>query len=71
MVGNSNKNFFDVVSAKEMIEAGVKHRKIEASEVKKPTFKKKKRETHAVTYQERAYNSSYLPQPNYGYQTYN
>ena len=54
-----------------MIEAEVKQGKIEASEAKKPTFKKKEGETHAVTYQGRAYNSSYLPQSNYGYQPYN
>ena len=35
MIGNSNKDFSDVVSAGEMIEAGVKQGKIEASEVKK------------------------------------
>ena len=70
-IGNSNKDFSDIVSVGEMIEAGVKQGKIEASEAKKPTFKKKKGETHAVIYQGRAYNSSYLPQPNYGYQPYN
>ena len=59
MIGNSNKDFSDVVSAGEMIKAGVKQGKIEASEAKKPTFKKKERETHAVTYQRRAYNPSY------------
>ena len=71
MIGNSNKDFSDVVSTGEMIEAGVKQGKIEASETKKPTFKKKEGETHAVTYQGRAYNPSYPPQPNYGYQPYN
>ena len=71
MIGNSNKDFFDVVSVGEMIEAGVKQGKIEALEAKKPTFKKKKRKTHAVTYQGRAYNPSYQPQSNYGYQPYN
>ena len=35
MIGNSNKDFSDVVSIEEMIEAGVKQDKIEASEVKK------------------------------------
>ena len=50
MIGNSNKNFSDVVSAREMIEAGVKQGKIEASEANKPTFMKKEGETHAVTY---------------------
>ena len=44
-----------------MIEAEVKQDKIEASEAKKPTPKKKEGETHAVTYQERAYNPSYPP----------
>ena len=71
MIGNSNKDFSDVVSTGEMIEAGVKQGKIEASETKKATLKKKEGETHAVTYQERAYNPSYPPQPNYGYQPYN
>ena len=71
MIGNSNKDFSDVVSAGEMIEAGVKQGKIEASEAKKPTFKKKEGETHAMTYQRRAYNPSYQPQSNYGYQSYN
>ena len=67
MVGNSNKDFSDVVSAREMIEAVVKQGKIEASEAKKPTFKKKEWEKHAVTYQGRAYNPLYQPQSNYGY----
>ena len=71
MIGNSNKDFSDVVSVGEMIEAEVKQDKIEASKAKKPTPKKKERETHAVTYQGRAYNPSYPPQPNYGYQPYN
>ena len=31
MIGNSNKDFSDVVFAREMIEAGVKQGKIEAS----------------------------------------
>ena len=35
MIGNSNKDFSDVVSVGEMIEAGVKQGKIEASEAKK------------------------------------
>ena len=42
-VTNSNKDFSDIVSAGEMIEAGVKQGKIEASEAKKPTFKKKEK----------------------------
>ena len=71
MIGNSNKDFSDVVSAREMIGAGVKQGKIEALKAKKPTFKKKEGETHAVTYQGRAYNPSYQPQSNYGYQPYN
>ena len=51
MIGNSNTNFFDVVSTGEMIESGVKLGKIEGMKVKKPTLKKKKRETHAISYQ--------------------
>ena len=35
MIGNSNKDFSDVVAAKEMIEAAVKQGKIEALEAKK------------------------------------
>ena len=35
MIGNSNKDFSDVVSAREMIEVGVKQGKIEALEAKK------------------------------------
>ena len=71
MIGNSNKDFSNVVSTGEMIKAGVKQGKIEASEAKKPTPKKKKGETHAVTYQGRSYNPSYPYQQNYGYQPYN
>ena len=67
MVGNSNKDFSDVVSAGEMIEAGVKQGKIESAEAKKPIPKRKKGEAHAVSYQGRTYNPSYPPQPNYGY----
>ena len=50
MIGNSNTNFSDVVSAREMIESGVKLVKIEGIEAKKSTCKKKERETHAVSY---------------------
>ena len=46
MIENSNKDFSNVVSAGEMIEAGVKQGKIEASEAKKPTLKKKRKERH-------------------------
>ena len=38
MIGNSNKDFSDVVSAGEMIEAGVKQGKIEAVEAKKQSL---------------------------------
>ena len=51
MIGNSNKDFSDVVSAEKMIEARVKQGKIKASKAKKPTPKKKEGETHEVTYQ--------------------
>ena len=50
MIGNLNTNFSDVVSAGEMIESGVKYGKIDSTEAKKPTSKKKKGETHAVSY---------------------
>ena len=59
MIGNSNTNFSDVVFTRKMIESGVKLGEIEGTEAKKPTLKKKKRETHAVSYQGKAYNPSY------------
>ena len=59
MIGNSNINLFDMVSVGEMIESGVKLNKIESTEAKKPTLKKKEGETHAVSYQGKAYNLSY------------
>ena len=69
MIGNSNKDFSDVVSVGEMIEAGVKQGKIEALEAKRHIFKRK--EGKMVTYQGKDYNLSYPPQQNYGYQPYN
>ena len=42
MIGNSNKDFSDVVSTGEMIEAGMKQGKIENAKVKKSILKKKK-----------------------------
>ena len=71
MIGNSNKDFSDVVFAGEMIENEVKLEKIENAKAKKPAPKRKERETHAVSYQGRAYNPFYPPQQNYGYQPYN
>ena len=71
MIGNSNTNFSDVVSVGEMIESGVKLGKIESAEEKKPTFKKKEGEMHVVFYQRKAYNPSYMRQPDQGYQAYN
>ena len=59
MIGNSNKDFSNVVSAGEMIKAGVKQGKIEASEAKKQILKRKEAETHVVTYQGKAYNLIY------------
>ena len=50
MIGNSNTNFLDVVFAGEKIENGIKLGKIESTEAKKPTPKKKERETHAMSY---------------------
>ena len=50
MIGNSNTNFSDVVSAGEMIESGVKLSKIEGIEAKKSTLNKKEGETHVVSY---------------------
>ena len=58
MIGNSNKDFSDVVSVKEMIKAGVKQGKIESAEAKKLIPKRKEGETHTMTYQGRAYNPS-------------
>ena len=43
MIRNSNKDFSDVVSVGEMIEAGVKQGKIEASEAKKQISKRRGR----------------------------
>ena len=71
MVGNSNTNFSDMVSAGEMIESGTKLDKIESVEAKKPTPKKKEGETHTVSYQGKAYNPSYSRQSDRGYQSYN
>ena len=71
MIGNSNMDFSDVVSVEEMIENGVKLKKIKNIETKKLTFKRKEWETHTMLYQKRAYNPSYPPQQNYGYQPYN
>ena len=59
MIENSNTNFLDVVSTREMIENMVKLSKIKSTEAKKPTLKKKEGETHAVSYQRKAYNPSY------------
>ena len=59
MIGNSNTNFSDVVSAREMIESRVKLDKIKGTKAKKLTPKKKEGETHAVSYQGKAYNLSY------------
>ena len=71
MIGNSNKDFSDVVSVREMIEAGVKQGKIEAVETKKQLPKRKEGETHTVSYQGKSYNPSYPHQQNYDYQPYN
>ena len=60
MIENSNNNFSDVVSVGEMIKNGVKLGKIESTEAKKPTPKKKEIETHVVFYQGKSYNPSYL-----------
>ena len=67
MIGNSNTNFSNVVFVREMIESGVKLDKIEGTKAKKLTFKKKKGETHVVSYQEKTYNPSYLRQLDQGY----
>ena len=50
MIGNLSTNFSNVVSAREMIERGIKLNKIESMKAKKPTFKKKEGETHMVSY---------------------
>ena len=71
MIGNLNTNFSYVVFTGEMIKNRVKLGKIESTEVKKPTPKKKKGETHAMSYQGKVYNSSYSRQPDRGYQSYN
>ena len=59
MIENSNKDFSEVVSAKEMIEVRVKQGKIEALEAKKQFSKRKEGETYMVTYQGKVYNPSY------------
>ena len=59
MIGNSNTNFSDMISAEEMIENEVKLGKIESTKAKKPTLKKKDGETHTVSYQGKAYNPSF------------
>ena len=61
MIGNSNKDFSNVVSVREMIEVGVKQGNIETSEAKKHIPKRKEGETHVVIYQGKAYNLSYPP----------
>ena len=71
MIGNLNTNFFDVVSAREIIENGVKLEKIEGMEAKKLAPKKREGETHVVSYQGKAYNPSYSRQSGQGYQSYN
>ena len=71
MIGKSNTNFFDVVFVGEMIKSGVKLGKIEGMEAKKSASMKKEGETHAVSYQGKAYNPSYSRQPGQGYQAYN
>ena len=50
MIGNSNTNFSEVVSAREMIESGVKLDKIEGMEAKKPASKKREGETNTSSY---------------------
>ena len=67
MIGNSSKDFSDVILVGEMIEAGVKQGKIETSEAKKLIPKRKEGETHMVSYQEKSYNPSYPYQQNHGY----
>ena len=59
MIENLNTNFLDVVSAGEMIKSGVKLGKIESTKANKLTPKKKDGETHAVSYQGKAYNPSF------------
>ena len=71
MIGNSNTNFSDVVSVGEMIESGVKLGKIEGIEAKKLILKEKEGETHALSYQEKAYNPFYSRKPDRSYQSYN
>ena len=50
MIGNSNTNFSDVVSAGEMIKSGMKLGKIKGMEAKKLAPKKREGETHTVSY---------------------
>ena len=71
MIENSNNNFSNVVSTREMIKNGVKLGKIESIEAKKLIPKKKEEEMHVVSYQRKAYNPSYSQQPSWAYQPYN
>ena len=61
MIGNSNKDFSNVVFVGEMIKNRVKLRKIKNTKTKKLASKRKEGETHTVSYQRRAYNPSYPP----------
>ena len=70
MIGNSNKDFSNIVSVGEMIKVGVKQGKIETSEAKKLIPKRKEGETHTMSYQGKSYNPCYPHQQNYGYQPY-
>ena len=67
MIGNSNTNFSDVVSAGEMVKSGIKFGKIESVEAKKPTSKKKEGEAHALSYQGKSFNPSYSRQSDRDY----
>ena len=67
MIENSNNNFSNVVSVKEMIENGIKLGKIKSAEAKKSVPKKKEGETHTVSYQWKAYNPSYSQKLGRGY----
>ncbi|XP_022751308.1 uncharacterized protein LOC111300005, partial [Durio zibethinus] len=72
LVGNATKNFSDMVISGEMIENAIKSGKIEGSEKKIATLRKKEQEAHVVTHTNPPHHPfvSYNPHPHY-YSTIN
>ncbi|XP_022735589.1 uncharacterized protein LOC111288912 [Durio zibethinus] len=67
LVGNTTKNFSDMVISGEMIENIIKSGKIEGSKKKTATLRKKEQETHVVTHTNPSHHPfvSYNPYPHY------